>query len=67
MYEQAVTLIQNDICFQGINHILKCIQFIYIYSGCDFVSTYYTAEQPTCQTEMQHILKNVYALKEGWS
>ncbi|CAC5392076.1 unnamed protein product [Mytilus coruscus] len=37
MNEFSVAL-QNDICFQGIQDIESCIQLLYIYSGCDYVS-----------------------------
>lgn len=33
-----VLSLRNDICFQGIVNIEKCIQLVYILSGCDYIS-----------------------------
>ena len=33
-----ISSLKNDICFQGIEEIEKCIQILYVFSGCDYIS-----------------------------
>ena len=35
---KLVPSLNNDICFQGISDIEKCVQILFIFSGCDYIS-----------------------------